>query len=93
LGESNYKVISRSYRAAQDQARKKYTPTSEDLPQLGNFTISPSLERLKNMTINQLKKVDKVKISNSFGAIEFLEPISLYKLDIPGSIKIAQDNV
>lgn len=45
------------------------------------------------MTLLQLKKCEKVKIFNSYGSIEFLEPISLYKLDIPGSIKIAQDNV
>lgn len=45
------------------------------------------------MTVAQLKKVDKVKISNSFGSIEFLEPVSLYKQDLGLALKIAQDNI
>lgn len=69
LGEGNYRVISRSYKAAQEQARKKYTPTADELPEVGNYIISPSFEKIKNLTVNQLKKVDKVKISNSFGSI------------------------
>ena len=71
LGDS-YKVISRTYKQTQDQARKKYTPTTEELPDPGEFTLSPSLERLKNMTVAQLKRVEKVKVSNSYGSVEFL---------------------
>lgn len=93
LGETNFKLISRSYKHNQEQAKKKYTPNSEELPELGQFSISPSLDRLKNMTVSQLKKVDRVKVSNHLGSVEFMEPISVYKLDLPKAIKIAQDNI
>ena len=91
--EANYKIISRNYKNNQDQARKKYTPKHEELPEIGNFTISPSLDKLKSMTINQLKKVDNVKVSNELGSVEFLEPISLYKVNLSEGIKIAQDDI
>jgi nuclear pore complex protein Nup98-Nup96 len=93
LGEANYKVISRAYKQSHEQAKKKFSPSNEDLPDLGNFTVQPSLDKLKNFTVQQLKKVENVKISNSFGTVEFLEPISLYRLDLTHAIKIAQDNI
>ena len=60
---------------------------------MGKFTLEPSRDRLKAMTINQLKKVEHVKVSNIFGTVEFLEPISLYKMDLVSAIKICQDNI
>ena len=32
-------------------------------------------------------------ISNNFGSVEFLEPISLYKANLANSIRISQDNI
>ena len=45
------------------------------------------------MTVAQLKKVSLVKVYNKFGAIEFLEPVSLYKVDLSSIISINQDNI
>jgi hypothetical protein len=45
------------------------------------------------MSIVQIKKVNHVKVFNKFGKVEFLEPISLYKVDIAKIISIGQDDI
>ena len=41
----------------------------DELPIIGSFNISPPMDKLKNMTVSQLKKVENVKVSNKFGTV------------------------
>ena len=65
----------------------------DELPQIGEYKIRPSLENLKSMTPNELKKVSKVSIENRYGKVVFLNPISLYKKNLSECISIEQDSI
>jgi len=48
---------------------------------MGSYSISPSLDKLKTLTVSELKKVKDVRVWNKYGEVYFLCPINLYRLD------------
>jgi len=45
------------------------------------------------MTTHQINHIKNFTIFNKYGKIEFLEPVSLFKVDLTKGITISQDNV
>ena len=78
---------------SQEEGRSKISSVLNDLPKLGNFNVSPSMERLKTFTSKQLREVEHLRIWNQYGEVEFLEPISLFRADLGASITISKDNI
>jgi hypothetical protein len=60
---------------------------------MGSYSISPSLDKLKSMTVAELKKVKDVRVWNKYGEVAFLCPINLYQLDLENELVIGQDNI
>ena len=54
----------------------------EDLPEVGEFHLVPSLESLSLMKTSDLKKVVNVVIENEYGRVKFLEPINLLRKNL-----------
>jgi hypothetical protein len=67
LSTSSHKQVARGYRATQEEGRKKINAVLADLPKIGSYSISPSLERLKGYTNDQLRSVEHVRIWNQYG--------------------------
>ena len=55
----------------------------EDLPFVGSYILSPSVDELKNKQTTQLKRVSNVIIENEYGKVKFLEPINLLRKNLP----------
>ncbi|XP_031472603.1 uncharacterized protein LOC116244972 [Nymphaea colorata] len=91
--DKSMRQVSKSYRSSLEDGRRKINVFLADLPKVGDFNISPSVEHLKDYTTEQLRKVPNVKIWNKFGEIEFLEPISLYRANLEAGIVISRDNI
>lgn len=64
----------------------------------GNYKISPFYETLREMPYEQLKKVERLELENSFGKIEFKEPVDLTYVNLDsihiekGNFKISNDD-
>lgn len=84
---SLFKLPKREFKVKEKFAKE------QELPNIGEYEISPSIEELKTKTVHELKRVKDVVISNKFGRVQFLEPINLYKKNIEEGIEITQDSI
>ena len=46
-----------------------------------------------DITVDQLKAVKNIEISNRYGKVKFLAPINLYKKNIEEAVIIDQDSI
>lgn len=81
------------FKKMKDTVRHELAANEEDLPNIGNFTVSPKLAELKEKTTKELKRTPRVTIENEFGKVTFLEPINLLKKNYADCIDIQQDSI
>ena len=93
FSEASAQRISRKIKNTYETQKQKATPLAEELPKVGEFKISPSLDRLKGYTHEQLKRVERFRVWNQYGEVEFLDPVSVLGLDLRVGVSISQDNI
>lgn len=91
FSENELRNFDRKYKAAMDEKKIRGLLTEEELPSPGRFTLYPPLERLKRYTLDEIRHIRNVRISNRYGEIEFLEPVSLCGVDLDKVIVIGQN--
>lgn len=60
---------------------------------MGSFLISPSLIEMQQFHHTKLKNAPNVQLRNSYGQVNFLEPINLYKKIIAECIQIKKNEI
>jgi hypothetical protein len=91
--DKNFRQAAKSYKASQAEGSRRISAVLADLPKVGSFSISPSLERLKGYSTDQMRNVEHLRVWNQFGEVEFLEPVTLLRLDLEAGIVITKDNI
>ena len=97
--DDDYDQVEEDLTTGQDQSAPKAASGSQPdhnqypKPPKKDYKVEPSMEKLLSMTIDELKAVDDLTVSNEFGSVQFLGPTDVTNVDLADLITISKSNL